>query len=126
MLSLLDQKKRLAQHLSQDSRVLARVLNALRDKQRRRILGALFLYEASNKGSPMPYTQLLRETRLSSNRLAFHLKVLRQAGLVQQLTSFPLKNASAKTGYRSFYQTTALALMVVEALCVPFKEIAES
>lgn len=117
-------KKNLSQTIRQNEEFLEMITEALSDKHRRTILAVLLRHEAV-KNEPMSYAELMKKVNLPSNKLAYHLKVLRQAGMVRQLTDLPLENASAKTGYRSFYQTTAFALMVLEALFTHAKYFAK-
>lgn len=114
MMSVAQQKGLIGQTLKRSSWMRELILKAINDEKRLKILGVLFSHEAEHD-QPMAYTKLLKETGLPSNELAYHLKILCQAGLVQQLTPLPLKNATRKTGYRSYYQTTGLAIMVMRA-----------
>lgn len=118
MPTLTQQKRIIGDALKKRSWAYELIFHALNIQKRRHILAVLFTYEATHN-KPMAYAELRKKTKLSSNDLAYHLKVLRQAGLVEQVTPFPLKNATRRTGYRSYYKTTALALMVMNALTSP-------
>jgi len=98
----------------EDTTVIAMVLKALSADERRKILAVLLRHEASSS-EPMSYSELKKALNMPSNRLAYHLKLLRQAGLIEQLTDFALDNPTKDTGYWSFYETSPLATLVLRA-----------
>jgi len=93
--------------------VLTLVFRALHSQLRTGILSVLLRHEATSE-NPMSYTELKHNLgNIASNKLAYHLDLLQEAGLIKQLTKLSLANASEETSYRSFYKTSALTVLVL-------------
>jgi len=112
----LKEKEKLSEFLEEleDTTVISMALKALSNANRRKILAEILRYEARSN-APMPYSEIKKMLNMPSNKLAYHLKLLRQAGLIEQLTDFALDNPNKETEFWSFYETSPLALLILKA-----------
>jgi len=106
------EKLQISKLLLESSGVFSIMREAVNSSIRIKIISTLLRHEASSK-DPVAYTELMKQLKdLPSNKLSYHLNLLQEAGLVKQLTKLSLKDVSEKTGYRSFYKTSALVMLL--------------
>ena len=114
------EKLRLSKAIETQRGMLSMALKALGDALRLQIIEVLLRNEAVNP-NPLSFTDLKGKLEedlgsIASNRFAYHLSVLQEAGFLQRTVALPGNphyDQRVSMSGRSFYRTTTLAMLLL-------------